>query len=404
MKKYRFLYIILSMFLGLPACINEYHPAGMEQTGGLLVVDGMITDGESVFKLSYSSGIDDLSGGVTIINNASLYVETGNGKRIEGRRRDSVYIEQDVRSNNPLATTGRMEQGIYTVPTGALDPGKEYRLHISVDGEEYESSFLKPLSTPEIDSLSVSKKGRGEPVIVSVTSHGSGEQSIYYRWSFLETWEVKSEYALWGYFPSGTREASPANLIWFGSLTLKRPDNFYYCWGRDSSKALMIATSEVLAENLIYQHPLITISCDNEKLSILYNLEVYQTAIRKEAYDYFSNMQTNVEQSGSIFSPIPGEINGNIRCLTDPGCPVIGFVEVTSVTRKDIFIPENGLYYEPKYNNDNFRESPCLYERNSPPVLPFLDGLSSIGRACSDCRYKYNAAKNRPPSWPTDHY
>jgi hypothetical protein len=403
MKKYRFIYIILSLLLGLLACIDEYHPTGMEQTGGFLVVDGMITDGESVFKLSYSTGISDLSGGETIIGNASLYVETGKGERIEGRRRDSVYIEQDVRSNNPLATVGRMEQGIYTVPTGMLDPNTEYRLHISVDGEEYESTFLKPLSTPEIDSLSVSKKSRGEPVVVSVTSHGSGEQSAYYLWSFFETWELKAELALWGYFPSGMRNDLPSNLIWFSSLTEQRPDNFYYCWGRDTSKTIITATSENIAENLIYQHPLVTIPCDNEKLSILYNLEVHQTAIRKESYDYFSNMQVNVEQSGSIFSPIPGEINGNIRCLTHPDRPVIGFVEVTSVTRKDIFIPENGLYYEPADDFHGYFQDPCSL-RNEPAVLPFSDSYPTVAKACWDCRYKYHSAKNRPPLWPTDHY
>lgn len=34
-----------------------------------------------------------------------------------------------------------------------------------------------------------------------------------------------------------------------------------------------------------------------------------------------------------MFAPIPSEMKGNIRCVTDPEVPVIGFVEVATVTR-----------------------------------------------------------------------
>jgi hypothetical protein len=116
-------------------------------------------------------------------------------------------------------------------------------------------------------------------------------------------------------------------------------------------------------------------------------------------------MQSNIEQTGSIFSPIVGEINGNIRCLTNRSRTVAGFVEVTTVTQKDVFIPENGLYYEPR---DAFANSwmgnPCTHYSNTPPVLPFADSFPSTAKGCYDCRYKHNATKQRPPDWPTEHY
>jgi hypothetical protein len=133
------------------------------------------------------------------------------------------------------------------------------------------------------------------------------------------------------------------------------PDNFYYCWGQDSSKAILIAATGQLAENRVYQYPLINISCKDERLSILYCIDVRQTAIREEAYHYFENLRLNVEQTGSIFAPIPGEIRGNIRCITYPDRPVIGYVEVATTTRKDLYVPENGSYYEPV----EWEESKC---------------------------------------------
>jgi hypothetical protein len=139
-----------------------------------------------------------------VVTNASLYVETDKDGRIEGRHSERWIAEQDRRSNNPLATVQRLvDQGVYAVPMGALAPDAQYRLHISVDGEEYESAFLKPLDTPK--------------------------QSPYYRWSFHETWELKSEFSLWGYYPSGIRYEMTLEylmagkmfepLIWFSNPT-----------------------------------------------------------------------------------------------------------------------------------------------------------------------------------------
>jgi hypothetical protein len=347
-------------------------------------------------------GVSDTLDADMFVTNASIYVETDKGERIDGRYSEKLITEQDRRSNNPLVTAQRLvDRGVYTIPTGTLDPDTQYRLHISVDGEEYESAFLKPLDTPEIDSLSVTKKGQGEPVVVSVTTHGTPEQSPYYRWSFHETWELKSEFSLWGYFPSGVIDPDGHGLVWFGSLTEKLPDNFYYCWGRDSSKSILIAATGQLEENRVYQCPLVGIPCEDERLSILYHIDVRQTALRQEAYDYFENLRLNVEQTGSIFAPIPGEIKGNIRCITYPDRPVIGYVEVATTTREDLYIPENGLYYEPEVTNN--WES-CSWHRMSLPVLPFPREFLTRWKGCYDCRYKTNSSKDRPPAWPTEHY
>lgn len=71
--------------------------------------------------------------------------------------------------------------------------------------------------------------------------------------------------------------------------------NTYYCWGRDSSKVMLLATTDKLTENLIYEKKLIEIPRDHDKLKILYYIEVKQNRIRKGAYAYFENMQRNIE-------------------------------------------------------------------------------------------------------------
>lgn len=53
--------------------------------------------------------------------------------------------------------------------------------------------------------------------------------------------------------------------------------NTYYCWGRDSSKVMLLETTDKLSENRVDRKKLFEIPCDDERISILYHLRVSQT-------------------------------------------------------------------------------------------------------------------------------
>lgn len=89
-----------------------------------------------------------------------------------------------------------------------------------------------------------------------------------------------------------------------------------------------------MTENLIYQHKLIEIEPDHDKLSYLYHIDVYQALVSKDAYKYLSNLQKNISQTGSLFAPLPAEYKGNVKCATSPEQPVIGYVDVATITHK----------------------------------------------------------------------
>ena len=87
---------------------------GRSRTGSrcsILVVDGTITDGESVFRLSRSVGITDDIRSADTITNAEVSVE----------RSDGMFFEASQES-----------KGAYRAINGALDPNLEYRLNISL--------------------------------------------------------------------------------------------------------------------------------------------------------------------------------------------------------------------------------------------------------------------------------
>lgn len=141
----------------------------------------------------------------------------------------------------------------------------------------------------------------------------------------------------------------------------------------------------------------------------MYYVKVRQNSIREAAYKYFTNIQKNSEQAGGIFSPIPMEIQGNIRCVSDPDVPVIGYTEVSTTVKKEVFIPSpNDLYEEPAFEcytlKEQYDEIPDNYMPygfyNDPPGVEwFFYGP----KTCVDCRIA-GGTKNRPAFWPTDHY
>ena len=167
----------------------------------------------------------------------------------------------------------------------------------------------------------------------------------------------------------------------------------------------MLATTDKLTENLIYEKELIEIPRDHDKLKILYYIEVQQNRIRKEAYEYFKNIQRNIEQTGSIFSPIPTEVRGNIVCVSDPKEWVLGYVDVTSTTIMKRFMPELRDFYETSYDcakNILTGMAPDGYTYYIYSGAPTVPNRYAPFR-CVDCTYDGRGTKNKPSWWPTDH-
>jgi hypothetical protein len=387
MKKY--ICLLIATLAG--SCIDRFEPetAGLS-VQGMLAVDGAITAGVSTVRLSRSAGMKTEWTEDAGIENATLYVACDDGSRFS-------------------SVTYRGE-GTYEIETPALDAGRQYCLHIDVAGEAYESSFLTPLFTPEIDSVSWQKQERGAPVYITVSTHAQAGQP-YYRWTYREDWEFKSELYAAARFAGATGGTDYYRM--YDPLT---SNNVYYCWGSGRSAGFILGSPDKLASHTILNRKLIEIAPSDERLSILYYISVSQQQLRKEAYDYYMNLQKNVSQTGSIFSPIPAEIAGNIRCLTHPEHPALGYVEVSTIVAAERFIPEPTGLYEPPVGdcglmivNNRSKDglSNTVYdfiqEQGEGPEPGMVVGLplSYAPAYCLDCTTR--GTKNKPAFWPTDH-
>lgn len=369
---------MLIAWLGCVSCISDYEPKGIDMIRDLLVVDGIITNGETKINLRKSIGLTDKFNKDEFVNDAKVTVE----------RQDGVQYVGTLFS----------DKGDYRITTGELDMEQPYRLRVLVGGLEYESDYVIPVATPPIDNVKFQQAGRGEEVHLCVSTHNDQEGSKYYRWIYKENWEIKAEMFMVAEYTTDEGVLK---------YDLVSSNNAYYCWSKDSTKAILLGTSDKLTENVISNKRLLTISPDNQRLSIMYHVEVEQYALHREAYDYYFNLQKNVEEPGSLFAPIPSELKGNIRCVSNPEIPVIGYVEVSTVTRDKRFLPEIKDMYEPL-------RSGCSYsleygaEHSKDPGYGFLTYSPEMPadhvlapRRCVDCRL--SGTKNKPSWWPNDH-
>ena len=370
--------LFISICILMGACVSEYEPNYENQLEGLLVVDGTITSGETIIKLSRSIAMSEKFSGKEYVNNAKLSVENDKG----------IVI-----SNSQLRDSGE-----YVINVGELDVSSKYRLNIMIADDIYQSEYLSPLITPEIDSISWQKKGEGEPLYICVTSHDPLDQSPYYRWTYKEDWEFHARYkANAAYIPG-------KGIVMFD---FKTSNNLYYCWGSDSSKIILLGSTEKLTENLIYQHKLIEIEPDHDKLSYLYHIDVYQALVSKDAYKYLSNLQKNISQTGSLFAPLPAEYKGNVKCVTSPEQPVIGYVDVATITHKSIYLPTSDELYEQQASSCSV--IPASTFKNFSEAYASGFNILSLNVAyseyrCVECTNSGRGTKDRPSWWPTDHY
>jgi hypothetical protein len=93
-----------------------------------------------------------------------------------------------------------------------------------------------------------------------------------------------------------------------------------------------------LSENVVKDKVLTTLYRNHRKLAWLYSIQINQTPLDKEGYDYYRAMKVNSEELGGLYPPYPSEIRGNIVSSTFPDEAVLGFINVCTRVGKRIYL------------------------------------------------------------------
>ncbi len=368
------------------ACKDKYMPHINQPAAGFLVVEGYINSGnDSTFIfLSRSSGLDSIQ----IFPEPAAHVE----------------VQSEQGASFPL-----IEQpgGKYAVGPLTLDPSQRYRVHISTsNGKEYLSDLSEVKITPPIDS--VNWKAGPTMVTVYVSTHDDQKKSIYYQWTFEETWQYSPPYISNYIYAPKDPAADSTHLI-----PRLNAQDYATCWLSDQSSNIILGSSAKLNADIISEFPIQTISYDgSNRLVARYSILVKQNVLSKDAYEWKQKVQKNTEQLGSIFDAQPSETGGNLQCKTDPTEQVIGFIGCSSQTQKRIFInryelPDVSVLtgYEAcsidsvdKKKGTDFSDTSYLWVIDHLYEGGTLVGLTGSNKGCIDCRVR-GGVNVRPSFW-----
>jgi uncharacterized protein DUF4249 len=381
-------YFILSIIFSA-GCIQKFQPTISSPATGYLVVEGIINSGGGPATVSLSR--------TTMLSDSTMAHETGATVQVEGND-NTVY---------PFTEQGN---GIYGTPQLLLNGSQQYRLDIKTkDGKQYLSDYTSAKTSPPIDSVNWNTTTDG--VQVYVNTHDPANNTIYYKWDYEETWEFHSHYfSDLEYDTTGFTNGKPNLIV---SVSPNVNYGIYTCWQTVPSSDIVIGSSAKLSNDVIAEFPVSLIPQGSQKLSVEYSILVKQYALTADAYNFLQLMKLNTEETGSIFSTQPSQLQGNIHSASNPAEVVIGYAGFSSVQTKRIFIYNAQLTNWTATDNSNCMQTVYMNEpdivanvfaRSLLPTTPvdvdFATGavitFNATSPQCVDCRY---FGTNQQPSF-----
>lgn len=322
MRSHKNIYIIALITIIAFSCREPFTPE-IDRYENILVIDGLITDQEGpyVVKLTRSFAFDE------------SFPSPEEGALV-------MFMDED----NVIYECPEDEAGIYrSNPSFRGKIGSSYKLVVNtMDEQSYESEWVELKNVPEIDSIAYELQERptSDPnqstygMEIKVNTHDETDQTRYYRWEWVETWEI----------------VTPITSSFY-------PDEAH-CWQTAGSGIISIGTSEHLVHDLIEDYPIYFVSTETNKLRIKYSILVNQYSLSREAYSYWKNLQDITQNTGTLFDPTPAMVTGNISNTTDPDNPVLGIFQASALKQERIFIERSEI---PKSMNIPSGYSSCSF-------------------------------------------
>ena len=384
----------------MASCIEEYRiPEKRALETPDIVIQGRIASGsESVFYLSKSQPIGSEEEAESILN-AEITILGQNGYE------------------SPKATFD-IEEDCYIINSQDLPDNTLYAVLIKAEGETYQSEFQELYTTPGIKNISY--KEREDGISIHVTSYGNEETPPYYLWAYEEDWEFHAPDDINGLKGIPVYSKEIYNLP-FRNENGNNP--YRNCWGHNSSKHINIYNTTTLEENSAKEVELFRIPIDDVRISYLYSILVKQYSLSKKGYQYYSLIKKHSEESSGLFTPVPGEVKGNVSCISNPDIKVLGYVLASTCQTKRVFIYESDFkQIRSEYDSGcksagwgdaYFGNLQKIYTEGviamtyngelSSFLNPNLVETVFYSRECVDCRIVKGSTKKRPDFWPNNH-
>jgi hypothetical protein len=325
----------------LQSCVEPFNPPS-NNYDNLLVVDGIITNEtkQHLVILSRTSPLNDA--------------------RFIPEKDAAVYLQD---SNGVSIALTETAPGIFMTPYMAGKIGVGYRLLIiTSNGTKYTSKEVVLKDSSPIEKIYAKYVAEGPNTTAGVQIYldtkDSRNEAHYYRWQYEGTYEIRTPY--------------PSKFIWTGGNTLTlRTVAVNNCWASDTSKNVLIQSSQNFAEGKITAFPIKFIPSQSPELIIKYSILVKQYVMNEKSFLFWKQLKEINEGQGSLFDKQPGNIAGNVSSLSNKGEVVLGYFDASAVSMKrEFFIP-------PQFSESGYK--PPLYLQSCMESAPITIPIEKLG-------------------------
>jgi hypothetical protein len=373
----RNLLFILLLGAGFCSC-SELYDYKSDADANYLVVEGMITDDAGPYLVTLSKAIaytNDLN-----VKRYRPGPETKAVVKIFSDKGEEVTLEEQVGKPGTYLTKAEELTG---------ETGHSYWLHIeTASGDVYESQHTIMLHKPDITRLyavasqkEVLDESLPDPVIVKkqglqLTCDIDNSNAADY---------IKIDFQSFSPFHVSIDSTFYAKDIMYPSedtislvAYVKQDESFCYILANTDPTPVIIGAG---SENLFLSGmqvgyitkniPFVSNDTTYEELpdyyviadlylpiwgdqvrevigQVLYDAyyfaDIKAYAITDTVYEYYRNLKEQLTADNKIFDPIPVDLTGNIKCMTDPGKNAYGIFTAASVRRKQFMIHWPGYY------------------------------------------------------------
>ncbi len=312
---------LLSGFIFFTSCESVYVP-DLDVVENVMVVDARLIYGQQENKI--------------ILQNSSGFNEKTSFDPITTAR---VILTDDLGVEN---TAIQQEPGVYSL-YGQLDSMRQYKLLISDGGDTYSSGFEGVPPVPHIDTIYsdhaeqwIQPGGEnstgdflnftGQQLFVDIDNE---ESEIYFRFTARKILQY--------YFPFDT--------VLYGQKMVEYKFAWKSFYAQDSYN--IAGPPEYSSQVDITKHPVEFFRYNDQALldtterALGWIYIMHQYRISGSAYNFYKDLNSQLEASGKIFDPLYVQARNNIECVSNPAKIVLGNFEIASYREHRYYIRLN---------------------------------------------------------------
>lgn len=302
------------VFVALLIACEDVYIADIDDVGNVMVVDARIVAGGSsnIIKLTQSESFNVDNTTYPAISDASVTLADNAGN---------------------LYNLPETEEGSFYV-NFQLEQEREYKIIINHDGNVFESEFEKVPPIPELDTV------YGIPETNAVEVAGTNDVNDIRMVEGVQLYaDISTNSEIPNYRFTSLRVMQ---FTWHEVTDFYEIMHYYWQTYPVSGIYNIAAPPEYSSSKDIVKHPLYfyprSVYIEPEQYLAGWIMVLYQHALSESAYNYYKDLNAQLDADGRIFDPLYVQARSNLKCTTSSDKIILGNFEISNKVEHRYFI------------------------------------------------------------------